>query len=169
INIDIDEIKIEGFNLLRPRDTNIACAVSNRTGTVEYNSGGFYSLINTLENDFQVFYTKYEKNTAPARTLQSIIDDSPFHGQQIDLLTVDVESHDTEVLQSLGLDRYRPNVVVVEIHVDGFSELVESEAFQLLQKYDYEVVNWCGPSVIFKRTDWKIANEKRQMLRRKSA
>ena len=52
INIDIDSIKIEGFNIVRPHDTNICCAVSDTEGEVDYFSNGFYSLTISLDRDF---------------------------------------------------------------------------------------------------------------------
>ena len=165
INIDIDKIKIEGFDLLRPRDTNIACAVSNTDGMVDYYSGGFYSLVSTLESDFKVFDATYETKQVRAKKLETIIDESPFADREIDLLTVDVEAHDSEVLKSLGFKKYKPNVVVVEIHVNGLTELLDSDCYVLLNSHGYDLVNWCGPSAIFQRIDWANSSKKYKPIR----
>ncbi|MFT5138436.1 MAG: hypothetical protein ACI9H8_001005 [Lysobacterales bacterium] len=52
INIDIDSIKVEGFDIVRPQDTNINCAVSNIEGEITFYSRGFYSLMSSLDKTF---------------------------------------------------------------------------------------------------------------------
>ena len=160
INVDIDQIKIDGFNLLRRRDTNYAYAVSNQSGEVEYYSAGFYSLVNTLEKDFIFRDIDYRVKKATAKRLDEIIADSPYDNREIDLLCVDVESHDLEVLRSLDFDRHRPKVVVCETHADCLDDLIRSELFQFLDSHGYTLANWCGLSVIFRRRDWHQQNEK---------
>ena len=49
INIDIDDIKIELFNMVRREDVNIACAVSDKPGIVKYYRAGLFSQINSLQ------------------------------------------------------------------------------------------------------------------------
>ncbi len=44
INVDIDPIKIEGFDMLRPEDHNVARAVSSEPGELDFWTNGFYSL-----------------------------------------------------------------------------------------------------------------------------
>lgn len=156
INVDIDQIKIDGFNLLRRRDTNYVGAVSNHNGEVEYYSAGFYSLINTLEKDFVTSDKDYRLKKTTAKRLDQFIADSPYRNREIDLLSVDVESHDLEVLKSLDFKRYRPKVVVCETQTDCLDDLNNTELFQFLDGRGYTLVNWCGLSLIFRMRDWSI-------------
>ena len=155
INVDLDQVKIDGFNLLRRHDKNVACAVSNRNGEVEYYSAGFYSLVNTLEKDFVDSCKDYRVKKTAAKRLDEIIADSPYQNRELDLLCVDVESHELEVLKSLDFDRYRPKVIVCETHVQCFDELKQTELFWFLDAHGYTLANWCGLSVIFCRRDWR--------------
>jgi len=157
INVDIDAIKIEGFNLLRKRDVNVACAVSDQSGEVEYYSAGFYSLINTLNEDFTGAGTGYKPKKTAVRRLDEIIAGTRFSGREIDLLSVDTEAHDLKVLASLDFERYRPKVVVVETHVTSLDELVREELYHFLDRHGYTLSNWCGLSVIFRLRGWGTA------------
>ena len=156
INVDIDAIKIEGFNLLRKRDVNVACAVSDQSGEVEYYSAGFFSLINTLEKDFTGAGTGYKPKRTAVRRLDEIIAGTRFSGRPIDLLTVDVESHDLKVLASLDFERYRPKVVVVETHVTSLDDLLREDLYRFLDSHGYALSNWCGLSVIFRLRGWGV-------------
>ena len=49
INIDLDAIKIEAFNFIRPRDHNITAVVSDISHSVDIYSFGFYSLLSTID------------------------------------------------------------------------------------------------------------------------
>ncbi len=149
INIDVDEIKIAAFDKLRPLDTNIACAVSSSDGEVSYYSNGFYSLTVTLDEDFARKTGKdFVKKTATCKRLSTILDESPFQGRQIDLLTVDAEAHDLEVLQSLDFSRYRPRLVAVESHHPVFTEVMESDIYRYLVQLDYSLVGWSGLTLL---------------------
>ncbi len=158
INIDIDSIKIEGFNLVRPADTNVCCAVSNTEGEITYYSNGFYSLTNTLNEDFVeskslgTAYIKgkktYQKKVSQCKTLNTIIDATKYNSQQIDMLSVDVEAHDLDVLMSLDFARYNPKVIAVETHDRLFSEVSQSPLYQFLIGLGYTLVAWCGYTLI---------------------
>lgn len=50
-----------------------------------------------------------------AQTLTRLLD-AHRAPENFDLLSVDVEGHDLKALRSLDLDRYRPRLIVVEIH-----------------------------------------------------
>ena len=130
VNIDIDSIKIEGFDLVRPGDTNVHCAVSNKEGEITYWANGFYSLTTSLDDDFVARKKGYiQKNTRCAK-LTDILDNSMFKDKSIDFLSVDAEGHDLEVLKSLDFDRYDPSLIAVETHLALFVEVVESELYK---------------------------------------
>lgn len=155
INIDIDMIKIEGFKLLRRHDVNIACAVSDQSGEIEYYSAGFFSLINTLQKNFTDERTAYKLKRAPARRLDEIIDGTRYRGVEIDFLSVDTEAHDLRVLASLDFDRYRPKVVAVESHATTLDDLMEQDLFKFLRERGYMLANWCGLTLIFRHGQWE--------------
>ena len=155
INIDIDSIKIEGFNIVRSEDTNITSAVSDKEGEIEYYSNGFYSLTISLDKEFAENRDGYIKKTTACNTLSNIIDNTKYKDKVIDFLTVDAEAHDLRVLKSLDFDRYRPRLVAVESHLPLFSQIEKSELYQFLVSKKYVLVGWSGLTLL-------MANEAHQ-------
>ncbi|MEZ4991067.1 MAG: FkbM family methyltransferase [Saprospiraceae bacterium] len=152
VNIDIDRIKIEAFDLRRPDDTNIQRAVSTETGELTYWTNGFYSLVVTLDEDFTKEREKYDYRPAQvqADTLTDILDATEYKDQSIDFLTVDAEGHDLPVLQSLDFERYDPQLIAVEMQESTLDEILESELYQFLTEQEYIMVNWLGQTLMFK-------------------
>ena len=153
INIDIDPIKIKGFNWVRKEDTNIVRAVSGEKGEIKYWTNGFYSLVNTLEGDARNDEYEYIQKTAQADTLSNIIDSTKYKDRQIDLLSIDAEGHDMVVLKSLDMERYQPKVIVFETNAGELKNVLKSDVYKYLTALDYDLVNWIGLSLIFRKND----------------
>jgi Methyltransferase FkbM domain len=148
INIDIDSIKIDGFNIARPKDTNIASAVSNIEGEINYYSNGFYSLTISLDEGFVESRAGYIKKTTQCTKLSRLIDQTKYKDKQIDFLSVDAEAHDLEVLMSLDFKRYNPKLIAVETHYALFTEVEKSPLYSFLISKDYCMVGWCGLTLL---------------------
>ena len=159
MNIDIDTIKIEGFRMARPGDTNIASAVSSQPGEFTYWSNGFYSLTITLDEAFAAGKPGYRKKTVRADTLTNLLDRTKYRGRQIDFLTVDAEGHDHEVLRSLDFSRYAPRLIAVETHFPTFDEVKNDALYQLLTGQGYVLANWIGLTLIFRRKGDEVLRE----------
>ena len=165
INIDIDSIKIEGFSALRPKDTNINCAVSNMNGEVSYYTNGFYSLVNSLDSDYVKGKKNYIKKSVKCYKLTNIIDDSKYKNREIDFLSVDAEGHDLDVLRSLDFDTYNPKLIAVEAYQATLSEVQKTELYQFLIQKDYCLVGWCGLSLLMANRDLQLSlNEERKNM-----
>lgn len=157
INIDIDSIKIEGFDIIRPGDINIHSAVSDKKGETSYWSNGFYSLTTSLDASFVDGKKGYIQKTAECDTLTGIIDSSKFNGRKVDFLSVDVEGHDLSVLQSLDFDRYDPSLIAVEIHSSVFSDVEKTELYTFLVDKDYCLVGWCGLTLLMANKELQVS------------
>ena len=154
INVDVDRIKIDVFDLARPDDDNVCCAVGEVPGTATLHRFGFYSLINTLDEDKANQSARaghvYEKVPVRVRTLTDIVASSRFADKRIALLSIDVEGHEESVLRSLDFDRHRPAVILVEFHVSSLERIRQDSRFILLtRELGYDVVNWVGLTVFF--------------------
>jgi len=152
VNIDIDKIKVEAFQMRRPADTNIQRAVSSQAGEITYWTNGFYSLVVTLDEDFTKERTKYDyrPHQVKADTLTHILDETNYRDRKIDFLTVDAEGHDLPVLQSLDFDRYQPHLIAVEVQERTLEEVLETELYRFLKSKGYSLVNWVGQTLMFK-------------------
>jgi len=153
INIDLDTIKIKGFNWLRRKDINIAQAVSNKKGEIDYWTNGFYSLVNTLDDKTAIQREGYRKTTVKTNTLTNIIDETKYKNQPIDLLCIDAEGHDLVVLESLDFERYHPKVIVVETFANDIKMILDLPILRFLDKKNYTLINWVGLSLFFKKKD----------------
>ena len=154
INIDIDSIKIEGFNIVRPKDINICQAVSSSTGELTYWTNGFYTPTVTLEKDFAKERSgkkyQYISKTVKTEPLTHIIDRTKFKDRTIDLLSIDVEGHDVHVLAGLDFERYAPKIIAVETQLKDFQDIQQEATYKLLASKGYTLANWVGMTLIFK-------------------
>lgn len=157
VNIDLDPIKIEAFRMARPKDVNLVYAI-DREGKGELHdcySFGRYSLISTLDREFaekqRELGKEYIVRQVPVASLDYVLDQTRFVGRKIDLLSVDAEGHDLAILQSLSFERYSPGLILVELHQSTISGVIASPLYQFLTNKSYDLVNWVGPTLIFKR------------------
>ena len=151
INIDLDRLKIKAFDWVRPQDHNVTAAISDQKSTVKVYSFGHYSLVSTIDEQTALKNVDNIKSTreVETKTLNEIIEKSPFAGRQIDLLTIDAEGHDLNVLKSLDFKTYKPKLVIVESHLMNIDQIMETEMYQLLKGRGYYLINWVGFSLFF--------------------
>nr|WP_259055392.1 FkbM family methyltransferase [Methylohalomonas lacus] len=156
INIDIDPVKIEGFNMVRTEDVNIACAVSDNCESEEaiFYTNGFYSLTTSLDANFVSDFSKktnkkYEKSYTPIKTLSSLIEQTKYKETPIDFLTIDAEGHDFNIICSLDFSTYHPRVIAIESHFRLLSEVLESPVYKMLTEKSYDLVAWHGYTLLF--------------------
>lgn len=151
VNVDLNQLKIKAFNMLRPNDHNVVAAVSDQETEMEIFHDGVYSLGATLNKSFSEQspdeLLKVEK--IKTRTLNSIMEQSPFSKQEIDLLSIDAEGHDFEVLRSIDLQRYKPKIVIIEKHSPNIDGILQSDIYKYLHEQGYKLANWVGYSLFF--------------------
>lgn len=157
VNIDLDPIKIEAFQMVRPKDVNLVYAIDREGGGElrDCYSFGRYSLLSTLDKEFAESQVKlgrqYTIHKVPVATLDYVLDRTRFAGRKIDLLSVDAEGHDLAILQSLSFERYSPGLILVELHLATIDRVMTSPLYQYLGDKGYDLVNWVGPTLVFKR------------------
>ena len=161
INIDLDQKNIDLFKFFRKNDENINCAVSSVS---EEKDLFFYhdkSPINTIEKntaDYQKAIVKKIKKVK-TQTLDSIIDNSKFKNEQIDLVSIDVEGHEMDVIKGFNLKKYKPNVIVIE-YLDlsakkleiknlNINNVLKSEIYNYMVSKNYTLVNWLHSDLVF--------------------
>ncbi len=152
VNIDLDEAKILAFRILRPGDTNVVAAVSDRAVVKCIYTDKWYSTRATLNAGFgEGDFTRVREITTT--TLTALLDNSPFRGQPIDLLNVDVEGEDIKVLRGLDFARYRPVLILVERLSTDIDEILGSDLNVLLAGLGYRLANWVGFTLFYRRVE----------------
>ena len=165
INVDLDSLKVAGFNLARPQDCNITAAVSDEESTVNVFSFGTYNLGSTLDEKTAINSSGEIKSTreVKTRTLENIIKGTRFSGKQVDLLSIDAEGHDLNVLRSLNIEKYQPWLIIIETHLISFDQIENSELYRYLKQKGYHLINWVGFSLIFTRPDSPLLRTDRRV------
>jgi FkbM family methyltransferase len=145
IAIDANEDVIRKFKKARPEDISLLKAVSDVEQEVT-----FYkfkeSEVNTIDEKTLKEWKKEWNLESEVRmtteTLTKILDENLPSNKKIDLLTIDVEGNDFNVLKSLNFDKYRPKLIVVELHKFDLSTIQENEVYQFLITKNYDLVSF---------------------------
>lgn len=144
ICIDGNEELIALHRRVRPADRQVCAIVSDVEQDLDFTifEGTLVSSVDP------VHVAKWRHGTAilrterrRAQTLTRLLD---AHGapEAFDLLSVDVEGHDLQVLRSLDLHRYRPRLIVVEIHWLDLREASSHPVVRHLAEYGYRLVGY---------------------------
>ena len=151
INIDMEEDKISLFNMVRPRDLNVLSAISDKEEEVTLYRYSKYGLGSTIDTKIASETTDhiYDKTIVKTRTLNDVINESPYKDTQIDVLSIDVEGYDFKVLRSLDIKKYSPKVIIIEDHHKKIEDILETDIFKFLVQNNYKLRSWSFYSLIF--------------------
>jgi FkbM family methyltransferase len=150
INIDTSQFSIDLFNHMRPKDLNYNYAISNRNEIIKLFYQKELSQLSTTERDQAetVFQGNIKEKEIQAFTLDEILNRDKYKNTKIDFLDIDVEGADLKVLEGLSFDKFKPELVCIEIHT---KEIKQSDIYKFLINKSYELL-WSGVfSHIFKR------------------
>jgi FkbM family methyltransferase len=152
VNIDTSKFSIDLFNHMRPKDLNYHCAISNKKEVIKLFYQKELSQLSTIERDQAetVFQGDIKEKDIQASTLDAILNKGKFKNNKIDFLDIDVEGADLKVLEGLSFEKFKPELVCVEIHA---KEIKQSDIYKFLINKNYELL-WSGVfSHIFKRLE----------------
>lgn len=156
INIDAMPGSMRLFNLVRPRDTNIEIAISDKNETLEFHSfnnplfnSADKQLAESRRTEFNEAAGDHNVFRVEAETLESILEKHLPPGTPIDFMTIDVEGLDLQVLKSNDWSRFRPEYILIEILGQSLKSLVDTETYKFLIEIGYEPVSKLVHTVIF--------------------
>ena len=152
VNIDTSEFSIDLFNHMRPKDLNYNCAISNKNEMIKLFYQKELSQLSTTKREQAetVFQGNIKEKEIQAFTLDEILNRDRYKNTKIDFLDIDVEGADLKVLEGLSFDKFKPELVCVEIHA---KEIKQSDIYKFLADKNYELL-WSGVfSHIFKRLE----------------
>ena len=150
INIDTSQFSIDLFDYMRPNDLNYKCAISNKNQIIKLFYQKELSQLSTTERNQAetVFQGNIKEKEVQAFTLDEILNRDKYKNSKIDFLDIDVEGADLKVLEGLSFDKFKPELVCVEIHE---KKINKSDIYNFLINKNYELL-WSGVfSHIFKR------------------
>ena len=150
INIDVSQFSIDLFNYMRPQDLNYNCAISNKNKIVKLFYQKEFSQLSTIKSiqAKTVFQGNIKEKDIQAFSLNEILKRDKYKNTKIDFLNIDVEGADLEVLEGLSFDKFKPELICLEIHD---KEVKKSKIYNFLANKNYELI-WSGIfSHLFKR------------------
>jgi FkbM family methyltransferase len=161
INIDLDFHYIDMFNYFRPKDFNKQEAIADRIGEMDFFFYHNKSAINTLSKEtyFSRGSNAKEIKKIKTNTLDNIIQNSPYANKKINLLTIDVEGFEMNVLKGFSLEKYLPDIVIVEFtdnslkkqefYYHNIQSVINSEIYKHMLLNHYSFVNWIRSDLVF--------------------
>lgn len=144
INIDAMPSSMLLFNKIRPRDINLELPISDKRETLTYYAfnepalNGFSKDLSIARDGDRNYKIIFQKDME-TKTLAQVFDEYLPKGQHIDFLSIDVEGLDYAVLRSNNWEKFRPEVVLVEILEARFEDIISSEVAKYMKSRGYAV------------------------------
>lgn len=150
INIDPTPGVKELFDLYRPNDINLECAVGNQKTIVDfflYQGGPYNSLNRHSGQEYEkILENQIKVNVKP---LNEILSENHKKENQIDLLNIDTEGKDLEVLYSNDWNKFRPRYIIVEDLNFDCENPDSSPINSYLLSLNYKLHSVCHKSLLF--------------------
>jgi FkbM family methyltransferase len=144
INIDAMPGSMAVFAKKRPKDINLEAAISDVPSQLTYYAFEEPAL-NTLDPEGYALHTASGskllfKKEIKTQRLDEILDKHLPPAQNISFMSVDVEGHDLQVLQSNNWQKYRPNIVLAEVLSKNVKEVMQDKVTVFLEEQGYILV-----------------------------
>ena len=155
VNIDAMPSSMALFDKFRPRDINLECPISDENKILTYYAfndpalNGFSKDLSIARNSDPNWEIIFQKNMETKRLAQ-VLDENLPKGIHIDFMSIDVEGLDYAVLRSNDWERYRPDVVLVEMLNTSLEDIVYSEIGIYMKSNGYAVFAKTANTVFFR-------------------
>jgi FkbM family methyltransferase len=157
INVDIQKINIDLFNIARPGDINICCALYDKKKFLDlYNlKGENNSPVMTIDKSHAekmkfLFKKKIIKKKIETLTFSEMIKNYNIKINNIDFLNIDTEGSDFNVLKSINIQKYKPKLICIEIS-QFTKQSDKKKILNYLKLNDYKFIYKTSVSSFFKR------------------
>jgi FkbM family methyltransferase len=145
INIDLNPVSIELFNIARPKDINICMAISGKKGLKNLFFDHELSSLNTISKNHTLFLKEafgiktLKKKIIKTNTLNNILKENKI--KKIDFMNIDIEGNELEVLKTLNFKNLDIKVICIEIvNYDIYSKNIKihkKKIVTILKKNNY--------------------------------
>ena len=154
INIDLNPLSIELFNIARPGDINICAAISDKKSTKSLYFHHELSSLNTLSKNHTLLFKEIfglknlKKKKIHTQTLDELLRKKNI--KKIDFFNIDIEGHELEALKTIDFNYF--NIKVICIEIISFAKNInkrEKEIYKFLKKKKYRLKFKIGINHIF--------------------
>lgn len=161
INIDANPKLIERVKQIKKKDISLCYAISDKEEEVSFFESDTHAVSTINKETYQQWNKTWnfkEPQVMQAKRLDSLLDQYLSPDQEIDLLSIDVEGHDINVLQSIDLYKYRPKLIIIEMHKFSFENYRSNPTVDYLEKHNFSMVGYVTMNGYF--IDNKFTNNK---------
>lgn len=154
VAVDPNPDLVSEFKKVRPKDIAIQKVVSNGIEPVDFYFSKTSNLVSGIGEKREGHWQRTEENsTVESCTPVRLCDLLEEHKipSQFELLSVDVEGHELEVLDSLDFIQFSPKVIVIEMHDFDISSPANNPVYDRLTTEGYQMTAYVGPSGFFKK------------------
>ena len=167
MNIDLDKDNIDLFNSYRKNDINLTTAVADKEGETDlyfYHSKSALNTISKKNADFQKAEVS-EIRKIKTQAIDKIMEESPYKGQKIDFLSLDVEGSELSILKNFNFEKYSPKFIVVE-YLDlslkkleiknlNIDNVIRSDIYKLIISNNYTLANILHSDLVFIQNNFR--------------
>ena len=147
VNIDLSATSIDLFNIVRTRDVNINCAISNFSGETFYYENSPInqqnSLISTDKSQKKIKIRSYKLDEI--LTLNNI--------NKIDFINIDTEGNELDILKSINFNRINPFLFSIEENSFFLENDSKKAKISFMKEKNYELINIIGVTMFFVKKD----------------
>ena len=147
INVDLNPLTIELFNIARPNDINICAAISGKKGSKYLFFDHELSSLNTISKNHTLFLkeafnkSNLKKRRIKTDTLNNILKKNRIN--KIDFMNIDIEGNELEVLKTINFNKLDIKVICIEIvNYEFYSNKIKinkKKIFNILKKNNYRL------------------------------
>lgn len=141
----------------RPRDVNLNAGLGREEGELEFHELSPMVLSTFDSGEMEALVASgaaslRESYRVPVHTLAGVAREYGLEGTTLDLLSIDTEGFEMEVLEGGSWERFRPELIIVEVgSMSGIDRSQEVESFILAR--GYEALETLGVNRVFRRAE----------------
>ncbi len=145
VNIDLNPVCIDMFNIIRKNDKNICSVIGEKNENVKVYIEHLFSAANTTDKEI------YEKDQKKNKLFKNIINSKmrkfdDIVKEKFDFLNIDVEGIDYDILKTINLVFYQPKLICIEI----LENKEKNKIFKYLEENNYSFCKKLRVSYFFK-------------------
>ncbi|MDF9828227.1 FkbM family methyltransferase [Ereboglobus sp. PH5-10] len=138
----------------RPRDITLSCAAGKTVGEIEFNNipnTGLSTAVSQIAEKHGQSGWSVTKTTVPVYPLKDIL--APYANRDIHFLKIDVEGMETEIIEGMDFQKYRPWILVIEAIAPGTQDPAHGQWEHYIVDANYAYVYFDGVNRYYLATE----------------
>jgi hypothetical protein len=157
INIDLNKISIDLFNLARPQDINLNLVISDVEKKVNIYQNKDLGVLNTVNLKYaSTFLKEFSTKESQSTNLNNVLKNYNSGSKKFELMNIDAEGTDYLVLRGIDFEKYSFKLIFIETHqYDSYTKKESDNIHSLLKSKGYRYLKNLGETAIFENTNWE--------------